>query len=242
MPNTLSLERAPQVGSVERDKLLAYYWRKGIPSLVLAAVAVLLAGYSYWFVQPNIQQRYRDICSRNFRLLGEDGADLQLVNGGTGVEQDSQGAARVAGSDQRRKLLEQTHLCLRRLIIWDKSDDAVRFQLGRVSDLLADWYRHRARAIPLEKLNGDELRTLMARSHSERQKATDAMRAVQKLNGPFADKASLWLANRQLIDSPELPTAELDAIAERVAKIADRVANTPTPNSSQTVHSSQMAP
>ena len=242
MPNTLIAERAPQVESTERDKLLAYYWRKGIPSLVLAAVTVLLAGYSYWFVQPNIQQRYRDICDRNFRLLADDSGDLQGVNGGTDVEQDSQGAASEPGSDQRRRLLEQTHLCLRRLIIWDKSDDAVRFQLGRVSDLLADWYLHRARAIPLKKLNSDELGTLMARSHSERQKATDVMRAVQKLNGPFAVNASLWLANRQLIENPELPTAELDAIAERVAKIADRVANSPTPNSSQTVHSSQMAP
>ena len=244
MPNNLIVERAPQVevGSVERDNLLAYYWRKGIPSLVLAAVTVLLAGYSYWFVQPNIQQRFRDICDRNFQLLGDDRDDLQGASVETSGELDSQPAASVAGSEERRRLLEQTHLCLRRLIIWDKSDDAIRFQLGRVSDLLADWYRHRARAIPLEKLNGHELGTLMGRSHSERQKATDVMRAVQKLNGPFADKASLWLSHKQLIDNPELPTAELDAVAERVVNIVDRVANTPTPNSSQTVPFLQMAP
>lgn len=231
MPDNLIVEPAPQVESVERDKLLAYYWRKGIPSLVLAAVTVLLAGYSYWFVQPNIQQRYRDICYRNFQLLGDDGADLQGASGESSVERDSQPAASVASSEERRRLLEQMHLCLRRLIIWDKSDDAVRFQSGRVSELLADWYLHRARAILLKELNGEEIGTLVGRSRNERQKATEAMRAVQKLNGPFADKAALWLANRQLVDNPELPTADLDAIAEQVAKIVDRVASTQTPDS-----------
>ena len=232
MPNNLIVEPAPQVESIERDKLLAYYWRKGIPSLVLAAVTVLLAGYSYWFVQPNIQQRYRDICYRNFQLLADDDAGPQGASDETSVERDSKPAAGVAGSEERRRVLEQTHLCLRRLIIWDKSDDAVRFQSAHVSNLLADWYLHRARAIPLAALDGEEIRTLMGRSRSERQKATEAMRAVQKLNGPFADKASLWLANRQLVDNPELPTADLDAIAEQVAEIVNRVTSTQTPDSS----------
>jgi len=226
MPDNLNLECAPQARSMDRDTLLAYYWRKGIPSIVLAVVTALLAGYSYWFVQPNIQQRYRDICSRNFQLLGDDSVDLQVASGDREVEWDSRPAARVRGSEERRRLLEQTHLCLRRLIIWDNSDDALRFQTGRVSDLLADWYLNRARAIPLEKLNGDELATLLAHSRSERQKATEVMRSVQKRNGRFSDKASLWLAHRQLVDNHELPTADLDAVAERVVKISNNTYST----------------
>ncbi len=232
MPNNLSLEPAPQIASTDRDKLLAYYWRKGIPSIVLAVVTALLAGYSYWFVQPNIQQRYRNICDRNFQLLGDNCADLQSVSRGTGLEPELQGGASAPGSDERRKLLEQTHLCLRRLIIWDKSDDAVRFQSGRVSDLLADWYLHRVRAIPLNELYGDELGSQLGRSRSERQKAIEAMRAVQKLNGPSADQAVLWLANRQLVDNPELPPADLDAVAERVGKIVDCKDSTSTTGAS----------
>ena len=221
MPDNLNFECAPQARSMERDALLAYYWRKGIPSIVLAVVTALLAGYSYWFVQPNIQQRYRDICSRNFQLLVVDSVDLQVASGDREVERDSQPAVNVRDSEERRRLLEQTHLCLRRLIIWDNSDDALRFQSGRVSDLLADWYLKRARAIPIEKLNGDELATLLGHSRSERQKATEVMRSVQKRNGRFSDKASLWLAHRQLVDIHELPTADLDAVAERVVKISN---------------------
>ena len=221
MPDNLNLECASQARSMDRDTLLAYYWRKGIPSIVLAVVTALLAGYSYWFVQPNIQQRYRDLCSRTFQLRGDDSVDLQVASGDREVEWDSQPASRLRGSEERRRLLEQTHLCLRRLIIWDNSDDALRFQTGRVSDLLADWYLNRARAIPLEKLNGDELATLLGHSRSERQKATEVMRSVQKRNGRFSNKASLWLAHRQLVDNHELPTADLDAVAERVVKISN---------------------
>ncbi len=226
----------------ERDKLLAYYWRKGIPSVVLAIVTLILAGYSSWIVQPNIQQRYREICDRNFDALGEECCELQPYGDVRTPEADNVSnpadarihlefqetpikATRLHDSLERRRVLEQTHLCLRRLIIWNKTDDIVRFQSARVSDLLAVWYLHRARTIARDESNGKELSALLAQSRSERRKATEAMRVVLKLNGPFADKAALWLTRRQLEDNLELPIAEIDTIANQVAKCVDRDSN-----------------
>jgi len=207
--------------------MLAYHWRKGIPSIVLAIVTVLLAGYSYWFVQPNVKQRYRDICARNFLLI-EGNIPVTKMSETSEIKQpwqveteenDTASVASARGSDERRRLLEQTQLCLRRLTIWDKSDDSVRFQTAQIANHLADWYLDRARALPPSELDKDEIGSLLSRSIAERKKAADAMRAVQKLNGKFAFKAYLWTTRQRLQDNFELPSDELDAITTRISDL-----------------------
>ena len=207
--------------------MLAYYWRKGIPSIVLAIVTVLLAGYSYWFVQPNIKQRYRDICTRNFSLLEGNIPDQKKSETSEPKqpwqveteESDTANDASKRGSPERRRLLEQTQLCLRRLTIWDKSDDSVRYQSAQVANHLADWYLDRARTLPPGEVDRDETGLLLSRSLAERKKAADAMRAVQKLGGKFAFKAYLWTTRQRLQDNLELPSGELDAITTRISNL-----------------------
>jgi len=223
----LSVPAQPGADDAQRAGMLAYYWRKGIPSIVLATVTVLLAGYSYWFVQPNVKQRYRDICSRNFLLLDGSIPDTKKSEESEPkrpwqVETEESETANVAstrGSDERRRLLEQTQLCLRRLIIWDKSDDAIRYQSAQLANHLADWYLDRARAIPPGEVDKDEIGSLLSRSLTERKKTADAMRVVQKLNGKFAFKAFLWTTRQRLQDNLELPSEELDAIATRMLEL-----------------------
>lgn len=228
----LSVATLPEVEDARRADMLDYYWRKGIPSIVLAIVTVLLASYSYWFVQPNIKQRYRDICARNFLLIEGNIPDTKkkdTIKSKTRetkqpwqVETEDSDAANAAskrGSEERRRLLEQTQLCLRRLTIWDKSDDSVRYQSAQIANHLADWYLDRARVLPLAEKDKDEIGRLLSRSMAERKKAADAIRAVQKLNGKFAFKAYLWTTRQRLHDNLDLPSSELDAIAKQISDL-----------------------
>jgi tetratricopeptide (TPR) repeat protein len=223
----LRVPPAPSSEDAQREEMLDYYWRKGIPSIVLAIVTLVLAGYSFWFVQPNIKQRYRDICSRNFLMLEgnastENNAEKIESKQPWQVEAEENKAANSAaqlGSEERRRLLEQTQLCLRRLIIWDKSDDSVRYQSALVANLLADWHLDRAQSVPTDAKTQDNIGVLVSRSLAERKKAADAMRAVQKINGKFAGNAYLWTARQRLQETLDLPTDELDAIATRTAEL-----------------------
>ena len=192
-----------------------------------AIVTLLLTGYSYWFVQPNVKQRYRDICARNFLLLDGNFPDTKTTEKSEpkqpwqveNDENDITNAASKRGSDERRRLLEQTQLCLRRLTIWDKSDDSVRYQSAQIANHLADWYLDRARALSPGDVDQDEIGSLLSRSMGERKKAADAMRAVQKLDGKFAVKAYLWTTRQRLYDNLVLPSGELDAITIRVSDL-----------------------
>lgn len=225
--NDLSVAVGPIADDAQRDEMLNYYWRKGIPSVVLAIVTIVLALYSYGFVQPNVKQRYRDICARNFLLLEGNSPEKKTAAKSDAVQpwqvesekNDSVNAASIAGSDERRRLLEQTQLCLRRLIIWDKTDDSVRYQSAQVSNLLADWHLDRARSLPTDVNNAEELSMLVSRSLAERKKAADGMRTVQKLDGKFAIQAQLWTARQRLQDTGDLPLDELNAIAARVSEL-----------------------
>ncbi len=225
--NEHGVASGPAADDAQRAEMLAYYWRKGIPSVVLAIVTLVLAGYSYWFVQPNVKQRYRDICARNFLLLEGNSPDQKKPDKSETTQpwqvetdgNDSANDASKRGSDVRRRLLEQTQLCLRRLIIWDKTDDSVRYQSAQVANLLADWYLDRARALPRGEGSQDEMGSLASRSLAERKKAADAMRAVQKLEGKYAAKAILWTTRQRLHDNLELSPDELETIATRVNEL-----------------------
>ena len=214
------------------------FFRAGVPAIVLSIVAILFIGvsaYSFLRVQPNILQRYRDICESNFRRLEQEKEPPTpegLRSGAPEVIDNKEVAS------QRRRLLEQTHFCLRRLIMSDNQDDALRFQSAKVCDQLADWYLDQARSALQEEPNQEGVGEIVARSQIERNKAAEAMRAVQKLNGLFADEASLWLARRKLIDHLELPTAEFETIANQVAKMVERLRDLPSVDSVNTASDS----
>jgi len=210
--------------------LLSQYWRKGIPSVLLAIVAVLIAGYSYCFVQPSIEQHYRDICARNLSLLEtkipekkepDPTETKQLWQDDS--ESDTANAPSNFGSDERLHLLEQTQLCLRRLIIWNKSDDSLRYQSAQVANHVADWYLHRARSLP--PTAKDEIASFVSHSLSERKNASDAMRAVLKLDGKFAENALLWATRQRLQDNHDLPTVELDKISTSITELLSKEEN-----------------
>lgn len=197
------------------------FFRAGVPAIVLSIVAILFIGvsaYSFLHVQPNILQRYRDICESNFRTLEQEkepATPQGLMLETPEVTESKDGAGK------RRQLLEQTHFCLRRLIMSDNKDDALRFQSAKVSDQLADLYLEQARSALQEGPNQEGVQESVARSQIERKKATEAMRVALRLNGSYADQANLWLTQRQLVENLDLIPADLVGIAERVAKIVD---------------------
>ena len=209
------------------------FFRAGVPAIVLSIVAILFIGisaHSIFIVQPGILQRYRDICERNLQALEQE-KESPTPEGLRFETREVIDSKEVAG--ERRRLLEQTHFCLRRLTMSDNKDDALRFQSAKVSDQLADWYLDQARSVFQEEPNKENIQEIIARSQVERKKAIEAMRAVVRLNGPFADRASLWLARRQFFDNLELPTAELETIADQAAKVVERLRDSTAVDSSK---------
>jgi tetratricopeptide (TPR) repeat protein len=208
------------VDSTEQDRMREYYWRKGIPSIVLAIVTLLLAGYSYWIVQPNIQDRYNRIVETNlnaFGLAGENtvtNAPLEVVSLSGETNEDR---------ERRRQKLEETHLCLRRQIIWNNQDDLPRYRSGLVSAALAQWYLDEARRVALDpsetKDASIKIRDSISRSRGERQKGTEAMRAALKINGPFSTRASLWMIQSQLSEKADLSTEEMNNLEQTIRNL-----------------------
>lgn len=210
-------EQENVVDPSEQDRMREYYWRKGIPSIVLAIVTILLASYSYWIVQPNIQNRYNRIVETNMNELGlaaegtATNASLEVVSRGGKTGEDQ---------TRRKQKLEETHLCLRRQIIWNNQDDLPRYRSGLVSAALAQWYLSEARRVALDPSESKDasakIRDSISRSRAERQKGTDAMRAALKINGPFSTRASLWMIQNQLSEKVELSTEEMSSLEQTV--------------------------
>lgn len=215
-------EQENVVDSTEQDRMREYYWRKGIPSIVLAIVTILLASYSYWVVQPNIQNRYNRIVETNLNELGlaEEGTVTTAA-----LEVASLSGA-VEDRERRRQKLEETHLCLRRQIIWNNQNDLPRYRSGLVSAALAQWYLDEARRVALDpsetKDASVKIRDFISRSRAERQKGTEAMRAALKIDGPFSTRASLWMIQNQLSEKAELSTEERSSLEQTVRDLLTR--------------------
>ena len=211
------------------------FFRAGVPAIVLSIVAILFIGvsaYSFLFVQPNILQRYRDICDQNLKSLEQEREPTKPkeISPETLGTLDTQDVDGTEASFKRKMLLEQTQFCLRRLIMSNNKDDALRFQSAKVFDQLADWYLDQARLALQEKPNKEGVQEMVARSQIERKKATEAMRVALRLNGSYASDSSLWLTRSQLVENFDLLPSELETIAERVANMVgteSNSANTP---------------
>ena len=206
--------------SNEHNRMREYYWRKGIPSLVLAFVTLFLAGYSYWFVQPNIQNRYQSIVESNLRELGLVEAPADSLPGATSRERaDDTEAAR----NLRLEKLGETHLCLRRQIIWSNQDDLPRYRTGLVSAALSDWFLDEARRLSTETPSNAglavKIRDSVSRARAESQKGMEAMRAAIKINGPLANRALLWIVRNQLSEKPELSPSDFTDLEKTVREI-----------------------
>ncbi len=217
-------EQEQAVDSTERDRMRDYYWRKGIPSIVLAIVTILLALYSYWIVQPNIQNRYKSIVESNLRDL-----DLADVKVGDGKALKLPNQVDVSNDERKalRQKLEETHLCLRRQIIWNNQDDLPRYRTGLVSAALADWYFEEARRISTGSSTASDaiasIRDSISRARTERQKGMEAMRATAKIEGPNASLATLWMVRNQISEKPELSLEEIASLEETVRGLIYRL-------------------
>lgn len=223
-------EQENVVDSTEQDRMREYYWSKGIPSIVLAIVTILLASYSYWIVQPNIQSRYNRIVETNLKELGLVDAETATSDA---LEVVSLGGEAGEDRERRRQKLEETHLCLRRQIIWNNQDDLPRYRSGLVSAALGQWYLDEARRVALDPSGTEDvsvtIRDSISRSRAERQKGMEAMRAALKIKGPFATRASLWMIQNQLSEQADLSTEEMSGLEQTVR---DLLVGTGTPESS----------
>ena len=181
-------------------------WKNGLPTLLLAFVGLSIGIYSHWIVQPGIQNRYRAISNENLRKLKLD--DLVDLNTIALTSVDSRQLSRR----QQRELFEETQLCLRRLIAWDNKNDELHYMLGRTFDALADFYLQEA----TENTAADQI----SHSRNERKKAFDVIRRVQKMNGPFAPKAGLWIARQKLKGESDIALADLELLEQSLSSLA----------------------
>jgi hypothetical protein len=233
-------EQEQAVDSTERDRMRDYYWRKGIPSIVLAIVTILLALYSYWIVQPNIQNRYKSIVEGNLRDLGL--IEAQQAEGT--AKESPLGTERTDEERKsRRQKLEETHLCLRRQIIWNNQDDLPRYRTGLVSAALADWYLEDARRLSTDSSPGPDvvaaIRDAVSRARAERQKGMEAMRAAAKIEGPYAPLASLWMVQNQMSEKAELSLEEIASLEATVRELIQRTDASSENNSAEELNASK---
>jgi hypothetical protein len=210
-------------------ELAPIFFRAEIPKWVLSFVVgttLLLGGYSLAYVQPSILGHYRAICDRNLQSLGildlvhSQKIDLQALR--------SDALPDSVPLDQRIHLLEETQLCLRRLINAQSADDALRIESAQVAEFLALCFHQKA----AEPVSEDDPKAalpvaadaLLARAQSEHQRALDAMQSAIKLNGSHKLRALLLFANASLNDSPALSgeaLAELERSAREAMPLPD---------------------
>jgi tetratricopeptide (TPR) repeat protein len=192
-------EAFPESKTIQRQ-LVNYYWRMGLPSFILAVTSTILSVYCIFFVRPCIKQRYYDTFASKMRLVSEHSSTQHP-------------AALLT-------LLEQSHLCLRRIIDWDNSDDATRYQSGLVENEIANWYQEEARKYSLVEDGNLEMNACLSRSKTKRHSAIEEMKACEKIRGPYRGRAIVWLSHRKFTDIPELSIAELDAIEKQIESFA----------------------
>jgi tetratricopeptide (TPR) repeat protein len=185
------------------------YLRWSIPSIVLAVVAMLLFGYSTLVVEPRIQHRYEQMRDENFASLEISLRDLPVRNSLWAVQDKL----------RHERLLVQTSLCLRRLILWNPENDSLRFQSAIISVSKAEYHLNLAYEIRSTKPQSDHIGMMIGKSQAEMRKAHDAMRKVLKMNGAFAARANLWITKQQLEDNRDMPIADLEAIEQSVRSL-----------------------
>jgi hypothetical protein len=201
------------------------YFRWGIPSVVLAVITTVLWTYSSLVVQPGLQEKYRRICDANLVSLG-----LIETNG------TPQGVKLELDATERRALLDQTDLCLRRLIVWDNSNAVARYQSGLVAAASSQWYSEMA-----TQVTGADVSTgYRAASGAAIGKAADAMRAAEKLGGEYGRFAATWLVSRELNAIASGGMRSEDGI-EALHRLTSRLAGTASQDSMQASAAAVMA-
>jgi hypothetical protein len=223
-PSTLAPIETNSGVDVSRLETLGTYWNNGIPSLVLAIVTVVLGLYSYFVVQPNLQERYRATVLENLARLEEKELAISF--------------------EKRQQTLEETKLCLQRMFLWDNTNSSIRYQLAVVTQTLAELLDAEARRLSTdsrrdstehrlvkklgpstektteEMVNRAEL--LAGLASTEKRKAFDAMQSVERMEGPFKKQARLWLVNselnRRMDFSEEWLQLSIDKIAPLITK------------------------
>lgn len=211
------------------------YFKNSIPSIVLAIVTVVLSALSFWYVQPNILERYRSILNQNFTDLGLsdlssrgstfDSTESILPSFDNKTAKPSS-LSTVLSLENRKRLLIETQLCLRRLAIYDNRDDSVRYRSAIVAQALADLCREQARNAVGQDARSSDIAQYLSRERSEINRAIESMQAAQRLKGPNALGAALWLSERKLQDA-SLGFERLDDLEATVRALLEGVNSSP---------------
>lgn len=180
------------------------YFRWGIPSLVLAFVTITLATYSVAWVQPNLRSNYRKFCDSQLAFLKIPTDHSNSTE--TAFELSS--ISDPLALKRRINDLEKLQLALKRLVFWNKDDANSRHQLAMTSLALHETAFTLAQLLPQD--DPDKPRFL-AESGNALAAATDAMRAVARLNSEHALNANLWLSNQKL-DTSNLTLEQLQEL------------------------------
>jgi len=196
------------LSGVQRRQVEQEYLRNGIPSIILAVVTIVLTAYSFWYVQPNIESHYRQICDNNFQKLGLTPL-LSSCEDGTRTEASSE--KEKLSPDISRSLMTDTQLCLRRLSIREPKNDLIRFEMGVVAIALEEWYRERAWDTATSEAKSDEINMYLARQKDEIGNAVSSMRVVMQMKGPLAARAAGWIVEINLRNS-HFYVGELDEL------------------------------
>jgi tetratricopeptide (TPR) repeat protein len=206
------------------------YWNRGIPTFLLAVIASGIGAYSYFRVQPAIIGNYQKMVQTNLkelrvpsfvdRLASESGSKLENLES--------------LSPSSRRSRLQQTQLCVRRMIAWDNRDDSLRLQSAQLSEEIASTLVLEAKQNLLQATatSSDEPNELISFARSEQQRATDSIRSAIKLKGENESLGKLWLARKRLSESGTIPFPELDDLEKSLSDLVGST-NMNEPNDSK---------
>lgn len=189
---TLDSPSEVEVETPTEESLQSKYLRWSVPSLVLAIVTAVLWFCSVVWTEPSIHTKYRQLSKSNIEKLRLNEPSFWI----------SERAANIASNPpsptEARRLIDETTLALRRLVILNTRDDWAHYQLGMVAAASASWYRQSlegnldADTKTQEKWRGEIV--------SAEKRARDEMSIVVGLGGEFAANAIRWSITDELRD------------------------------------------
>lgn len=179
---------APNDGEAEasssEESQYSKYFGWSVPSLLLAVVTFFLSIQSVFWTEPGINLKYRELSKKN---LGE----LKLTEPSFWIEAKTErkNAKSITAADERR-LLDETTLALRRLIIHNTRDSWAHYQLGLVAAASAKWYQ---KAIDSSTdVDSKTLAKWRGEIATQEKKARDEMAIVIAIGEKEAKLATRW--------------------------------------------------
>ncbi|MEQ1828879.1 MAG: hypothetical protein ABL921_23145, partial [Pirellula sp.] len=174
-------------------------------------------------VRPRIQAQYVNLVTSNIASIGEIGRlhDLGLLSSELSQSEPNKRIASNSESSsllEKMKLLLQSHLCLRRLMVWNPDDSSFRLQAAIVSDLQSEYAYQQAKAFESDGDTRPKIEERLNQAAMYQRQALDEMQRVALSNEKWSTVATLWLAKKRMENHFEISAKELVSLEQSIRK------------------------